>query len=185
MGRVCGQQTRRPDVLILRWLFAISSNFQASCVCRRRTFQSWPTKRLDVRTSRRLISCTKVLARVRGSPHDQSRRSVGGVFMIKDDPPASTNAPPKSASTVPPPSMIPPPSVPVSSRRIRSSSRPPGSSRHYSTAPPPSRPAASGGALRKHARKSPKEIRGLWGEEVFEVLVGIVMSMHSRKERSK
>jgi hypothetical protein len=100
--------------------------------------------------------------------------------MIKDDPPASTIAPPKSASTVPPSSMIPPQSVAVSSRRIRPSSCPSGSSRHYSTAPPPSRPAASAGALRKHARTSASEIRDLWGEEVFEVLVGIVMTMHSR-----
>jgi len=39
--------------------------------------------------------------------------------------------------------------------------------------------------LRKHARKSANEIRELWGEEVFEVLVGIVMNMHSRKGGAK
>lgn len=32
---------------------------------------------------------------------------------------------------------------------------------------------------------TPREIRDLWGEEVFEVLVGIVMSMHARKGGAK
>lgn len=105
--------------------------------------------------------------------------------MLEDDPKASTIAPPKSASTVPPPSMIPPSSIPGSSRPAYCSSRPPRSARHYSTASPPSRPAASARALQKHARKSAKEVRDLWGEEVFEVLVGIVMSMNARKGGSK
>ena len=32
---------------------------------------------------------------------------------------------------------------------------------------------------------TPRDVRDLWGEEVFEVLVGIVMSLHARKGEVK
>ena len=49
-----------------------------------------------------------------------------------------------------------------------------------STTPLLSIPASS-----RQTAPSAQEIRERWGEEVFEVLVGIVMTMHARKGGSK
>ncbi len=49
-----------------------------------------------------------------------------------------------------------------------------------STTPLLSFPASS-----RPTTSSAQEIRDRWGDEVFEVLVGIVMTMHARKGGSK
>jgi len=95
-------------------------------------------------------------------------------------------------------STMPPSSIPASSRRVPQSSRPAPSSRRRL---PSSRPIAPARTWRKGARvpastrglslpptqttPSAHEVRDLWGDEVFETLVGIVMAIYSRKGGAK